>query len=245
MHRNTSVCVGTVVLLLGVCSGAVPQEGEAEGEVSEQLWFDYNPRWTDRSNREIYGDLGFRTVLGANEWVRFVVRPGVRGPVGPFRLAGGVGTFFTANKLTADRLEIRPFQGITAIWPNKRLRLNHYVRLEERLEWETNDWTLEASLRGRYRLQVDYSFTGYRSSSDWRVLFHIEGFLTLAGKAGQSDEQLRIGAGVGRNVGSVLRLRADFTWQRVGFEFLAPADQLFIRLRVFQGWLRGLTADDG
>ena len=161
MHR-TPVCVATVVLLLVVCSGAVAQ---GQGEVSEQFWFDYNPRWTNPSDREIFGDVGFRTVLGASE-TRLVIRPGIRGPVGPFRLAGGVGTYFTINKLNANRLEIRPFQGISASWPNKRVRLNHYVRLEERLKWETDDWTLDASLRGRCRLQVDYRFTGFQSGSD-------------------------------------------------------------------------------
>jgi hypothetical protein len=122
-----------------------------------------------------------RTALGANEWVRFVARPGVRGPVGPFRLAGGIGTFYRLNKTIADHLEIRPFQGIAATWPNtRRLRLQHYLRLEERFEWETADWTLAASLRTRYRLQLDYSFSGFASGSDWRVVLHIEGFLTLA-----------------------------------------------------------------
>ena len=240
MRRNPSICVPTVVVLLVVCSGAVAQERE----VSEQLWVDYNPRWTDRSHREIYGDLGVRTVLDGDQW-RFVLRPGVRGPVGAFRLAGGVGTFFTANELIADRLEIRPFQGITAIWPNKRVRLQHYVRLEERFVWETDDWTLDASLRGRYQLQVDYSFSGFGSGSDWRVLFHIEGFLTLAGNPGGLDEQRRLGVGVGRNVGSSVRVRVDLTYQRVGFRQLEPRDDLILRVRVFQGWLRGLTADDG
>ncbi len=244
MRRNTSVCVTTVVLLLGVCSAAVAQEREAG--VSEQLWLDYNPRWTARSHREIFGDIGLRTLLGDNEWVRFVARPGVRGPVGPFRLAGGIGTFYRINKTIADRLEIRPFQGIAATWPRiRRLRLQHYLRLEERFEWETADWTSITSLRARYRIQADYSFSGFASGSDWRVILHIEGFFTLAGNAGQLGEQLRIGAGVGRNVGSALRLRADFTWEKVGVDFFAPSDHFFLRLRVFQGWLRGLTTDDG
>ncbi len=244
MRRNTSVCIATVVLQLGARSAAAAQEREAG--VSEQLWLDYNPRWTDPSHREIFGDIGLRTLLGDNEWVRFVARPGVRGPVGPFRLAGGIGTFYRLNKTGADILEIRPFQGITATWPKlPRLRLQHYARLEERFEWETADWTSITSLRARYRIQADYSFSGFAPGSDWRVLFHIEGFFTLAGNAGQLDEQLRIGAGVGRNVGSVLRLRADFTWQKVGVDFFAPNDHFFLRFRVFQGWLRGLTTEDG
>ena len=129
-----------------------------------------------RSHRKLLGQLvvGVRTVVGENDWVRFLARPGVRGPVGAFRLHGGIGVFYLLNQQLADRLEIRPFQGISAIWPKwRRLRLRHYVRFEERLEWETADWTLDASLRGRYQLQVDYSFSGFTSSSDWRVMFHI------------------------------------------------------------------------
>ena len=209
--------------------------------MSEQLWLDYNPRWTDPSHRELYGDLGLRSAVGANEWVRFVARPGIRGPVGHFRLAGGIGTWYTVNKQLPNRLEIRPFQGISAVWPNRqRFRLRHYLRIEERLQWATDDWTFDASLRGRYQLQVDYSFSGFTSRSDWRALFHVEGFVTVAGDAGLFNERLRIGVGLGRNVGSVLRIRADLTWQKVGTN-----DHLYIRLRVFQGWLRRLTTDDG
>ncbi len=241
MRRTASICVPTVVVLLGVCTGAGAQEAKV---VSEQLWLDYNPRWTDRSHREIYGDVGLRKVLDADNW-RFVIRPGVRGPVGSFRLSGGVGTFFDVRELTSNLLEIRPFQGISAVWPNRRVRFQHYLRLEQRLEWRTDDWTLDASLRGRYLLQVDYSFSGFSSGSDWRVLLHIEPFLTLAGNAGNFDEQVRLGVGAGRNVGSAVRVRADFTWEKVDFKEGASVSALFIRVRVYQGWLRGLTTEDG
>jgi hypothetical protein len=245
MPSHNCSSVAAVVLLLCACAGAAAQEQEEAGGVSKQLWFDYNPRWTDPHHREIYGDIGVRTVVGDNDWVRFVARPGIRGPVGPFRLSGGVGVFYRLNKAeVADQLEVRPFQGIAAVWPTWRyFRLHHYLRLEERLEWETEHWTLDASLRGRYRLQVDYSFSGFEPGSDWRVIFHAEGFLTLLGDAGQLNEQLRVGLGLGRNVGSVLRLRADLTWQKV--EAFGPSDHLYIRFRVFQGWLRGLTTHDG
>ena len=194
---------------------------------------------------EVYGDLGVRSAVGDNDWVRAVVRPSIRGPVGPFRLAGGIGTFYRFNQEIANRLEIRPFQGIAATWPNRRrFRLQHYLRFEERLEWETADWTLDASLRGRYKLQMDYGFSGFRGLG-WRVLFHIEAFVTLAGNAGELEEQLRVGVGLGRNVRSNLRIRADLTWQRVLFDLSAPSDLFFLRFRFFQGWLRRLTTHDG
>jgi hypothetical protein len=244
MGRHISVCVTAIAFLFGASSVAAAQEEESG--VSEQLWIDYNPRWTDPSHREIFGDIGVRTVLGDNEWVRFVARPGIRGPVGAFRLAGGIGFLYRLNKSGADVLEVRPFQGIGATWPRlKWIRLQHYVRLEERFQWETDDWSLTTSLRARYRLQTEFSFSGFRPGSDWRVVLHVEGFLTFVGNAGLEDEKRRIGFGVGHNVGSALRLRADFTWEKTGLEFFGPSDNFFLRFRIYQGWLRRLTTDDG
>ena len=125
-------------------------------EVSEQIWVDYNQRWTWPSSFEIYGDAGVGTALGSQEWGRIIVRPGVRGNVGAFRLSGGIGSFYTANRDAPDGWEIRPFQGIAATWPSSRIRLDHYLRLEERFEFETDNWDLAASLRMRYRLQIQF-----------------------------------------------------------------------------------------
>ena len=44
-------------------------------EVSEQIWVDYNQRWTWPSSFEIYGDAGVGTALGSQEWGRIIVRP--------------------------------------------------------------------------------------------------------------------------------------------------------------------------
>ena len=244
MRPNAAVLFTHMVFLLVAPFGAVAQEGETG--VQEQLWLDYNPRWTGESGREIFGEIGVQTSLDSNDWLKFVVRPAVQGPVGPFRLAGGIGTLYRLDREGADQLELQPFQGIAATWPKgRRLRLQHYVRLEERFVWETADWTDDISLRARYRLQTDYSFAGFASGSDLRVLFHIEGFYTLAGKEGETDEKLRIGVGVGRNLGSKLRLRADFTWEKLGFDLKAPSDRIYIRLRIFQGLLRRLLIHDG
>jgi len=244
MPRNASSVATTLLLLLISPFGAVAQEGETG--VQEHLWLDYNPRWTGESGREIFGEIGLQTSLDSNDWLRFLVRPAVQGPVGPFRLTGGLGTLYRRDREGADELELQPFQGIAATWPKgKRLRLQHYLRLEERFIWETADWTDDISLRARYQLQTDYSFAGFASGSDLRVLFHIEGFYTLAGKGGTADEKLRIGFGVGRNLGSKLRLRADFTWEKLGFDLKVPSDRIYIRLRIFQGLLRRLLIHDG
>ena len=208
-----------------------------DNEISKQLWVDYDPRWTWPSGLELYGDVGLRTELESTGWSRFVIRPGVRGPVGPFRLSAGVGSFYTANETAADRWEIRPFQGIAATWPSSPIRFDHYLRAEERFEFEMADWTLDASFRLRYRLQTQFRWSGVRGDAFWRLLLHGEVFLTVAGEAGQFEDLWRIGVGVERGFGPRFRLRVDATWQKVGAPFSgALTDNLYIRLRAFHFW---------
>ena len=231
----TRVCCFAAAL--GTLAAAVPVVQAQEDEVSTQLWLDYNPRWTWPSGLELYGQLGVRSELEQSGWGRIVVVPGVRGPVGPFRLWGGIGSWYTANETIADRWEIRPFQGIDANWPSSSIQLNHRLLLEERFEFQTTDWTLDASFRIRYRLQPAFRWGGVSGEAFWRLLLHIEGFLTAAGDAGQFDERVRIGASVERGFGSAWRLRVDATWQKTGTIISgAPTDDVYLRVRAFHSW---------
>ncbi len=240
-RRSASLRVALLFLLSSTLAAwGLATPAGAQDDVSTQIWLDYNPRWTWPSGLLLYGDLGVRTELNENGWGRIVVRPGVRGPIGRgFDLSGGIGGLYTANQQAADRVEIRPFQGVSATWPRRTLRLDHYVRLEERFEFETADWTLDASLRLRYRLQTQLSWEGLRPGSHWRLIGHVEGFLTVTGEAGQFDEKVRVGLGVERGLGPTWRVRADVTWQKVGAPFSgAPTDDIYVRVRVFQDWMR-------
>jgi len=219
---------------------SVPESVNAQDDdVSEQIWLDYNPVWTLPNGLELNGDIGVRTEFREQGWGRVIVRPSIRGPVGSFRWSGGIGGFFTGNETEANRFEIRPFQGIATTWPRHRIfHLEHYARLEERFEWETDTWTSDISLRFRYRLQSRYSFSGLLENASWQVLLHVEGFLTFAGDPGQFDRKVRIGAGLERAFGAAWRTRLDLTWQKGGGLFSgAPTDDFYVRLRVFQDWM--------
>jgi hypothetical protein len=224
-------------LTVGIIAAPAPVAQAQEDEVSTQLWIDYNPRLTWPSGLQLFGDIGVRTELGAQGWGRIVVRPALRGHVGPIRLVGGVGSFYTANEDAADRWEIRPFQAIMATWPSAPVRLDHRLQFEERFEFETTDWALDASFRIRYRLQMALHWGGVTREAFWRLILHIEGFSTVSGDAGQFDEKVRIGAGVERSFGSAWRLRVDVTWQKVGTIISgAPTDDIYLRVRAFHAW---------
>jgi len=229
--------LGVVVFVM--LAGAFQPLAAQDNDVSEQLWLDYNPRWALASNLELFGDVGARTELGAQGWGRFVVRPGVRGPVGLFRWSGGVGAFYTKNESFSDRIEIRPFQGIAATWPSRRvLGLDHYLRLEERLEWGGAAGS-DLALRLRYRLETRYALPGTPGNAIWRVRANGEAFLTVAGDAGQFNETVRLGLGIGREFGAAWTAWLDAVWQKTGRVFTgAPTDDLYIRVRVHQNWIR-------
>ncbi len=205
-----------------------------------QLWVDYNPSHPFTPRLDLYGDVGVRTEIESGGWWRFVVRPNVRYDVSKAVIgAGGIGSFYTWNENMADRWEIRPWQGITLTWPRKPLVAQQVVRLEERFEFETRTWESVSSLRLRYRLRLSKRWAAYfQPDRYWQVLGSIEFFMRLAGTEGQSQEQIRVTAGVERSHPPVWRGRVELTWQKAGL-LLAEGNfsEVFLRLRVFQKWL--------
>ena len=155
---------------------------------------------------------------------------------------GGVGSFYTFNKVLPDTWEIRPFQGASATWPNWRvLPLGHLLRLEERFDFNTGNWASKVSLRLRYRLG---SFLKWEAPLQrdryWRLLGNVEGFLTLAGDQGQFREQVRATVGLERSYRLGLRVRGEITWQKRGLVFTSDqsVSDIYLRVHVVQGWGR-------
>jgi len=236
--RGFALCVWVSLALFLPLSGAHAQD-EA-GDVGPQLWLDYNPSYSLTPKLDLYGDVGVRTEIGSSSWWRVVVRPNVRYDVSKAVIvAGGIGSFYTWNRIIADRWEIRPWQGVTLTWPRKPLVFQQVVRLEERFEFDTRTWESLSSLRLRYRLRLSKRWAAYfQPDRFWQVLGSIEFFMRLAGEEGQSQEQIRVTAGLERSYPPVWRGRAELTWQMAGL-YLGQGNfsEVFLRLRVFQKWL--------
>jgi len=117
-------------------------------DISKQLWIDFNPDYSLNPESKIYGDIGVRRELENRDWWRLVVRPAYRTWLGGrFYLSAGLGNFFTFNKIIDNRWEIRPFQGLQFNWPQWQTPLNHYIRLEERFDYNMATWKSKISGR--------------------------------------------------------------------------------------------------
>jgi hypothetical protein len=133
--RKIIACIGLFLLFPVIASA---QSGE---NISKQIWIDVNPHYYLSPKSKIYGDIGTRRELENRGWWRLVVRPSYRTWLGGrFYVSAGLGNFFTFNEVIADRWELRPFQGVQFNWPQWKTPLNHYIRLEERFDFNLNTW---------------------------------------------------------------------------------------------------------
>jgi hypothetical protein len=206
--------------------------------ISPQLWVDYNPSWRLGDKVDLYGDLGVRSELESGGWWRFILRPSVRYQAGEHvRLSGGLGGFYTVNQVIANRLEVRPWQGVSASWPRGRVPFEHFLRLEERFDFNLRNGSSLNSVRARYRLRPSYDWHRAGPGRYWRLMASGEVFYHIVGEPAQFDEEVRLTVSLERGVRVRLRVRLDATWQKEGRAFReGTIDDLLLRVRVFTAW---------
>jgi hypothetical protein len=163
---------------------------------------------------------------------------GVDYTVNQLKLAAGFSNYLTLNESTSDQWEIRPYQSVSAVWPRRRISLDHRFRLEERFEINTDTWDADNSLRGRYRLRFRCRLAAFDWGQFWSLTANGEVFFTLAGQEGQQQEQVRVGLGAERTFTHGRRLRFEVTWQQQGL-FYDPGqsgEYIYFRLGFLRSW---------
>ena len=242
MKANNGDLEMTRLFLVGLLLSAaeiMPAQAQATAEGSEQIWIDVNPAYFVHSDLKLYGDLGVRWDIGDDGWWRLVARPSFRTNLaGSFFFSAGIGNFYTFNKVISDRWELRPFQGLDFNWPRGKVPLRHYLRLEERYDFNTDTWDARTSLRGRYKLSASYGFAARRPDRFWQATAAVELFTTLTGEQGQMQEQSRLILGLDRSLARDVHYRFEFTWQIDGV-FYDPDESvsnLYFRFRFTKKW---------
>ena len=173
-----------------------------ENIVNNQLWVDFYPHVYIDEEWEYYGDIGYRTILDDYNWHWIYTRPSVRYHFSNlFEGHGGVGLFYEFNTFSVNRFEIRPWQGLKINWPRyDRLKFYHYVRLEERISFLTNDWKATFDFRMRYKLAGKFIFIKSGPESFWFIPFYGEVFVPVFGEVKEVfRNRSRAGIGLGYN----------------------------------------------
>lgn len=213
--------------------------GESRAEdTAQQLWLDYNPSWMLSPKRTVGGVVGYRAQLESGGWHRLIFNPKIDLPLSYVTLKFGIGNYFTFSEEIQNHWELRPYQGVAWVWPRSRVNFDHYVRLEERFDFNTVDWSSDNSLRGRYRLRLRFKFAERRPDSFWRLHCSGEFFVKLAGTEGLMQEQFRIALGAERSFHRSLRFRLEGIWQQQEVSFFPSedAEEFYLRIRFYQNF---------
>ena len=137
-----------------------------------------------------------------------------------------------------NRWEIRPFQGVSFTWPQGRIPLRHYIRFEERFDFNTTTWNSVNSMRVRYQLTISHRWSAIQPGRYWQVSSTGEVFYTLSGKQGQFQEQARVTLGIDRSFRYDLHFRFEITWQqeRMFFNTKESVSDIYFRFRYTYRW---------
>lgn len=223
-----------IILLPGLFEVAACQK---DAGLHKELWIDYNPSKQITETVELFGDIGGRWLFQHKGLWRLVIRPGIGFPAGNFKVTAGIGNFLTFSDEAADRWEIRPYQGIAAVWPRGAMSLDHLLRLEERFDFNTETWKSVNSLRARYRLRVNYKWGAVLPGRFWIATAAVESFYTLSGKKGASREEARVTLGIDRGLDHARRICQEISWQDRDYLFPTGSfDEFYYRIRYYRDW---------
>jgi len=213
---------------------------ESKRLIDTQAWIDYYSYFYFKPTLQYYGDAGVRSDLQTWDWFMAYIRPSVRWKKHElWELHGGIGFFKTINVDTTNTFEIRPWQGLRVNWPGwKPVRFNHYIRIEERLNFITDNWTLEANLRFRYRLGANVLLVTINEESKLTLPTYFELFWDVGEQISeQFSNRTRLGVGISYKMNEKWTFEFHFVAQnsRTGSdqEFATSDRLLQLKLRHF------------
>jgi hypothetical protein len=181
-------------------------------DAESQLWFDVSKLFPVRNDLSLGGDTGIRGMI-LNDFFLAYVRPTAAVEVHDrVSILGGVGLSYLFEDGPRDLIEIRPWGGVLARWPDfGQFGLRHYVRVEQRFLRIQNEVDLSV-LRLRYRLgSVIPLPLGWRGRGIY-VPVAVELFLNAAGdEIVRFINQSRFVAGVGYRMNDSWRIELNYT----------------------------------
>ena len=73
----------SVFLLFSMICGIFTDiDAQSNTDISKQIWIDVNPSYIGYPGLELFGDAGLRWEIENNGWMRMVLRPSMRIPLG-------------------------------------------------------------------------------------------------------------------------------------------------------------------
>lgn len=151
-YGNISMKLRSLIIILIFSAGlGYSQIGNIK---TSQLWADFRYFYVLKDSLELVGEWGYRVDNLERSWRKFYINPQLRWDIDAnWGVRAGLALHYTEEVILPDALEIRPWQGGLLYWPKTRwFMIEHYVRVEERINifFDPNDTAF--SIRLRYRI---------------------------------------------------------------------------------------------
>jgi hypothetical protein len=228
-----------ITLMIIISIPALVRSGES---ADFQTWSDIATIYKFADRWRYDGDQGVRGVLSDSDFTLLYFRPSVRYRAKPwFTVHGGIRFFKTFIDDNDDTFEIGPWQGLRFVWPMiGRYAVSHYLRLEERMVWQTEgERDFDFTVRSRYQLGV--------RSPNYDILFkngfYLSGSIELFWNLDEnfSDNfvnRIRYDIGAGTKVSDTWRVELHYVLQdgkAIEYLFNDPfsSEEHILRLRLF------------
>ena len=179
-----------------------------------QNWFDFNGSYTINEQWKIFGEVGYRIIIGNYSYQRIYVYPaGAMRLNNVFILHSGVALFLTFDQGEMLR-EFRPFQGLLINWPKFiSVSIVQYIRFEERFFSDSESSTL--IYRGRYQLGTKIRFNNSKSEKYFYVPLQIEWFVNWRSNFNFRSNEFRAVLGAGYVFDTFHRLEFNTIFQNL------------------------------
>jgi uncharacterized protein DUF2490 len=175
-----------------------------QNEVNTQIWTDIALFNEYSRQLDLYADFGYRINFQDEVvWNRFYIRPSLKySPISWLGIRGGANLVYTKFPNKTDILELRPWQGISVGWPNlPRMKFSSYLRLEERIYYDTETWDKSLDLRLRYKLSTRLRFNYLKKSKYFYLPAFVEVFANEPNDKIEEDtiavNNMRLSVGIG------------------------------------------------
>jgi len=206
-------------------------------ETATQIWLDFNPIYPIDQQWTVYGDGGYRIILGNKSFHRLYIRSAGSYQLNEeFILHAGLGLFTTFDE-KSTLWEFRPFQGLEIRWPKIfTFPLFQYFRFEERFFNENS--VSSFILRGRYQLSTNIKFNKNKIQKYFFIPLQLEWFVNLGNDIDFHANEFRAIAGIGYVFDLIWRADFNIIYEnlRTSADEKLALNDIILRLRVYKGF---------
>ena len=245
-YGNISMKLRSLIIILIFSAGlGYSQIGNIK---TSQLWADFRYFYVLKDSLELVGEGGYRFDNLEGSWRKFYINPQLRWDIDAnWGVRAGLAIHYTEEIILPDALEIRPWQGVLLYWPKTRwFSIEHYLRIEERINIFFDPKITNFDLRLRYRLGTKIP-VNILTNPAYRLYIPLQFELFTSSEENileRYPSSNRLVAGLGFRNGLVWGIDVNYIFQQSRYaEVVTSADHIIrIRLR-FYGFKNKPTAN--